>query len=106
MRNLPKTEFGDTVHIICRGTARRALRFSLLKFHNLDCHSRATGNPGKAVQNLCICVIYPKRSSGIPFTSFVGARRAVPLRFSLLKFHNLDCHSRANGNPGKPEQNL
>jgi len=42
----------------------------------------------------------------LPFTSFVGARRAVPLRLSLLTNHNPDCHSRANGNPGKPEQNL
>jgi|GEM_PF-7033008 len=31
MRNLPKTEFGDTVHIICRGTARRAPTFIIIK---------------------------------------------------------------------------
>ena len=52
MRNLPKTEFGDTVHIICRGTARRALRLSFSKFHNLDCHSRANGTKPLHMRNL------------------------------------------------------
>ena len=48
----------------------------------------------------------PKKVFRLPFTSFVGARRAVPLRLSLLTNHNPDCHSSANGNPGEPEQNL
>jgi len=37
----------------------------------------------------------PKKVFRLPFTSFVGARRAVPLRLSLLTNHNPDCHSRA-----------
>ena len=36
----------------------------------------------------------PETVFGIPFTSFVGARRAVPLRLSFLKFNNPDYHSR------------
>ena len=35
----------------------------------------------------------PETVFGIPFTSFVGARRDVPLRLSLLTNHNPDCHS-------------
>ena len=37
----------------------------------------------------------PETVFGIPFTSFVGARRAVPLRLSFLKYNNPNCHSRA-----------
>jgi hypothetical protein len=48
----------------------------------------------------------PKKVFRLPFTSFVGARRAVPLRLSFSKLHNLDSHSRANGDPGKAVQNL
>jgi len=33
-------------------TARRALRFSFSKFHNLDCHSRATGTKPLHMRNL------------------------------------------------------
>ena len=37
----------------------------------------------------------PETVFGIPFTSFVGARRAVPPRLSFLKYNNPNCHSRA-----------
>jgi hypothetical protein len=80
------------------------LRISFSKIHNHDCHSRESGNPGKPHQNLCISV-KPRNGVRGYRISFVGARRAVPLRISFSKIHNHDCHSRERWNPGNPEQN-
>jgi len=35
----------------------------------------------------------PKKVFRLPFTSFVGARRAVPLRLSFLKVHHFSLLS-------------